>query len=35
VNDTASLWPRVSKSRLRRLDAAMYDIVDSLLGDSS
>lgn len=32
ANDPASLWPRVSKSRLRRIDPTMYRIVDSLLG---
>lgn len=32
VNDPASSWPRASKARLRRVDAAMYRIVESLLG---
>lgn len=32
VNDPTSHWPMVSKSRLRRVDPAMFDIVDSLLG---
>jgi hypothetical protein len=32
VNDPASSWPRASKARLRRVDAAMYGIVESLLG---
>jgi len=32
VNDPTSFWPSVSKSRLRRVDLAMYRIVDSLLG---
>jgi hypothetical protein len=31
VNDLASSWPRASKARLRRVDAAMYRIVESLL----
>lgn len=31
VNDPASLWPNVSKSRLRRIDPTMYAVVDSLL----
>ncbi|MDH2909530.1 MAG: hypothetical protein PXZ07_05365 [Candidatus Eremiobacteraeota bacterium] len=32
VNDANSPWPRVSKMRLRRVDAAIYRIVESLLG---
>jgi len=32
VNDPASPWPKATKARLRRVDPAMYDIVDSLFG---
>lgn len=32
VNDPASPWRRASKLRLRRADAPMYRIVESLLG---
>ncbi len=32
VNDLASPWPRATKARLIRVDPAMYEIVDSLLG---
>ncbi len=32
VNDPASPWPRATKTRLIRVDPAMYAIVDSLLG---
>ena len=32
VNDANSSWPRASKARLRLIDAAMYRIVESLLG---
>jgi hypothetical protein len=32
VNDIASCWPRATKARLKRVDPAMYDIVESLLG---
>jgi hypothetical protein len=32
VNDPASSWPPATKARLKRLDPAMYDIVESLLG---
>jgi hypothetical protein len=31
VNDPTSHWPRATKSRLKRVDAAMYGIVESLL----
>jgi hypothetical protein len=32
VNDPASSWPPATKARLKQLDPAMYDIVESLLG---
>lgn len=32
VNDPASHWPRATKARLKRVDPAMYDIIESLLG---
>ncbi len=31
VNDPASSWPRATKARLKGVDPAMYEIVESLL----
>jgi len=30
ANDPASPWPRATRERLRRIDAAMYEYVDRL-----
>jgi hypothetical protein len=30
VNDSVSLWPRVTRERLRRIDPAMHDYVDAI-----